>query len=111
LRELGRTVSLLILMEQKSFARYDGPLAVIFGRDSHCNPYKANVDPESVFRDAYPAGFTVDIIAVRTASSLNHRTSRLSRRHCEDAWPTPFLAVESSWISRGCVIVWTAYER
>ena len=61
--ELGRTVSLLILMEQRSFAPYEGPLALIFGRDSHRNPYKANVDPEAMFRGAYPAGFTVDIIA------------------------------------------------
>ena len=36
---------------------------LIFGRDSHLNPYKPNADPEAVFRRAYPAGFTVDIIA------------------------------------------------
>ena len=63
LRELGRTASLLILMEQESFPPYEGPVALIFGRDSHFNPYKPDADPDAVFRSSYPAGFTVDIIA------------------------------------------------
>ena len=63
LRELGRTVALLILMEQGSFPSYDDPVALIFGRDSHFNPYQPDADPEVVFRNSYPAGFTVDIIA------------------------------------------------
>ena len=62
LRELGRTVSLLILMEQGSFPPYEGPVALIFGRDSHFNPYKPDADPEAVFRGSYPTGFTVDLI-------------------------------------------------
>ncbi|MDH3316091.1 MAG: phosphopantetheine-binding protein [Gammaproteobacteria bacterium] len=63
LRELGRTVSLLILMEQFQFPPYDGPVALIFGRDSIFNPYKPGADPEAEFSVAYPAGFTVDIIS------------------------------------------------
>ena len=63
LRDLGRRVSLLILMEQGSFPPYDDSVALIFGRDSHFNPYKQDADPEAVFRSAYPVGFTVDIIA------------------------------------------------
>jgi len=63
LRELGRTVSLLILMELESFPPYEGPVALIFGRNSHFNPYKPGADPDAVFRSSYPAGFTVDIIA------------------------------------------------
>jgi hypothetical protein len=63
LRKLGRTASLLILMEQESFPPYEGPVALIFGRDSHFNPYKPDADPDAVFRSFYPAGFAVDIIA------------------------------------------------
>jgi amino acid adenylation domain-containing protein len=105
LRKLGRTVSLLILMEQMTFPEYDGPVALIFGGNSDLNPYnpaadpvalahrhtipaeqgsstahddsladifdidsdlnphKPGVDPNTVFRSAYPAGFTVDFIA------------------------------------------------
>lgn len=63
LRELGRTVSLLILMERSSFQPYDGPVALIFGRDSRLNPYKPGADPDAMFRQAYPAGHTVDVIA------------------------------------------------
>jgi amino acid adenylation domain-containing protein len=62
LRELGRTVSLLVLMEQTSFPPYDGPVALIFGRDSEFNPYRQGADPDAVFRRAHPAGFTLDII-------------------------------------------------
>jgi hypothetical protein len=62
LRECGRSVSLLILMEQGSFPPYDGPVALLFGRDSHFNPYKSGSDPDATFRSSYPAGFTVDII-------------------------------------------------
>jgi probable biosynthetic protein (TIGR04098 family) len=58
----GRTVSLLILMEQQGFPGYEGPVALIFGRDSHFNPFKPDADPLAVFRCAYPAGFTVDMI-------------------------------------------------
>lgn len=63
LKELGRSVSRLFLMEQVTFPPYDGPVALLFGRDSEFNPYRAGVDPEPVFRGAYPGGFTVDIIA------------------------------------------------
>jgi hypothetical protein len=63
LRELGRAASLLILMERGSFPSYDGPVALIFGRDSRFNPYKPGADPDAVFRRTYPAGFTVDIVA------------------------------------------------
>ena len=63
LRALGRTVSLLILMEQRAFPLYEGPIALIFGKESAFNPYQPGADPEAGFRQSYPAGFTVDIIA------------------------------------------------
>jgi phosphopantetheine binding protein/thioesterase superfamily protein len=63
LRDHGRTVSLLILMEQESFPPYEGPVALIFGGESDFNPYTPDADPDAVFRRSYPAGFTVDIIS------------------------------------------------
>jgi hypothetical protein len=63
LRELGREVALLFLMEQRRFRPYDGRVALIFGRDSLFNPYTGGSDPSSVFRQAYPAGYTVDVIS------------------------------------------------
>ena len=80
LRELGRAVSLLILMEESRFRFYDGPVALIFGRDSVVNPYRPTADPkamkeagvpqrlklaanpDAVFTSTFPAGYTVDII-------------------------------------------------
>lgn len=60
LRALGRQVELLVLMEMRSFAPYDGPVALIFGRDSLHNPFVPGAEPEAVFRLSYPAGYTVD---------------------------------------------------
>ena len=82
LRELGRVVSLLILveLEQEQFRFYDGPVALIFGRNSDTNPYRPTAAPEatkeagssppfkpaenpdSVLRRTCTAGFTVDFI-------------------------------------------------
>ncbi|MCR1346361.1 amino acid adenylation domain-containing protein [Acidithiobacillus ferrooxidans] len=63
LRELGREVSLLFLMELCLFEPYDGQVALIFGRDSEFNPYTPGADPDAIFRTAYPAGYTVDIVS------------------------------------------------
>jgi amino acid adenylation domain-containing protein len=63
LMRMGRAVDLLVLMEESSFREYDGRVALLFGRESHLNPYKPGADPEAVFRRSYPAGFTVDFIA------------------------------------------------
>jgi len=62
LRGRGREVALLVLMEQDDFSPYDGPVALIFGRDSEFNPYRRQADPDAVFHAAYPAGVTVDVI-------------------------------------------------
>jgi amino acid adenylation domain-containing protein len=62
LRTLGRRVSLLILMEQDVFFPYTGSVMLIFGRDSTYYPYKPGSDPDAVFRNSYPEGYTVDII-------------------------------------------------
>lgn len=62
LREAGRVVSKLFLMEQGRFPPYDGPVALIFGHESHFNPVGRLMDPESQFRASYPAGYTLDVI-------------------------------------------------
>ena len=59
----GREIRLLVLMEQRRFTPYGGPVALIFGRDSHLNPYlEPGVDMESVFRANFPAGYDVAFI-------------------------------------------------
>jgi acyl carrier protein len=62
LRERGRDVSLLLLLEPRTFPSYGGRVALIFARDSHLNPYGKGGEPDAVFRRAYPAGYTVDLI-------------------------------------------------
>lgn len=63
LGRLGRSVDLLVLMEESSFREYDGRVALLFGRESTFNPYKPGADPEAVFRKSYPGGFSVHLIA------------------------------------------------
>ena len=62
LRERGRDVSLLILLEPRTFPRWNGRVALVFGRDSHFNPYAHGGDPDAAFRRAFPAGYSVDIV-------------------------------------------------
>lgn len=64
LQKMGRQVSLLILMEIKIFTPFNENVALIFGKESHLNPYLApNAEPDRIFRNAYPAGYTVDLIS------------------------------------------------
>lgn len=63
LKRVGRSVELLVLMEEGSFLEYDGRVALLFGRESHFNPYQPGADPEAVFRESYPGGFSVHFIA------------------------------------------------
>ena len=62
IKRAGRSVSLLILMEESRFQDYDGPVALLFGSESILNPYKSHSDPEAIFNKSYPGGFTVDLI-------------------------------------------------
>ena len=60
---LGREVRLLVLMEQSRFNPYSGSVALIFGRDSHLNPYhQLGADPDAVFRANFSAGYEVAFI-------------------------------------------------
>ena len=63
LRRFGRSVDLLVLMEEISFREYDGRVALLFGRESPFNPYKPGADPEAIFRKSYAGGFSVHLIA------------------------------------------------
>ena len=59
----GREIQLLVLMEQSRITSYGGPVALVFGRDSHLNPYhKPDADPDAVFRTNFSAGYTVAMI-------------------------------------------------
>jgi amino acid adenylation domain-containing protein len=62
LLELGRSVTLLILLEHITHLPHGSPVALFFGSESDFNPYTNGKDPEMDFRLAYPAGYTVDII-------------------------------------------------
>lgn len=62
LRAAGREVSILILMEQAHFHPYDGPVSLVFGRDSNLNPYVCDPHPERVFAASYPRGYCVDFV-------------------------------------------------
>ena len=63
LLDQGRTVALLVLMEPKSPLPFPGPVALLYGRESHLNPYRAPAaDPDPGFRAAYTGGYTVRFI-------------------------------------------------
>ncbi|KQM19058.1 phosphopantetheine-binding protein [Novosphingobium sp. Leaf2] len=63
LQNLGRKISVLFLMEQSDFPPYREYVSLIFGQESFLNPYVADADPDVVFREAYRAGYSVDIIS------------------------------------------------
>jgi acyl carrier protein len=58
----GRDVALLILMEVGQFPAYPGRVALLFGSDSHFNPYLSLADPARVFDLAYPGGYEVRMV-------------------------------------------------
>jgi thioesterase domain-containing protein len=62
LRDLGRDVALLCLMEQGRFPAYDADVVLIFGADSHLNPYLTSDDPDRIFSTAYGTHYSVKII-------------------------------------------------
>ena len=60
---MGRDVPLLILLEATWFTRYDGPVALLFGKDSHLNPFQGGKDPLPSFETAFRAGFSVHMVS------------------------------------------------
>ncbi|MAU61308.1 MAG: CDA peptide synthetase III [Parvibaculum sp.] len=58
----GREIALTILMEQGRFFPYPGKTLLLFGAGSYLNPYGQIASPEHLFKTAYPAGHTVEII-------------------------------------------------
>ncbi len=62
LKRRGRRIGPLILMEESDFRPHDGPVALLYGRDSELNPFNGAGDPEPIFRRAYPGGFSVVFI-------------------------------------------------
>jgi hypothetical protein len=50
-------------MEQSMVRPFDGQVAVLFGRNSHLNPFnQPDADPHATFRAAYRNGYTVRLI-------------------------------------------------
>jgi len=62
LRRMGRQTGPLILMEESDFRPYDQPVALLYGRDSHLNPFNSGSDPDPIFRRAYPGGYSITFI-------------------------------------------------
>jgi hypothetical protein len=58
----GRDVALLILMEVGQFPAYPGRVALLFGSDSHFNPYLSMANPARVFDLAYAGGYEVGTV-------------------------------------------------
>ncbi|UWQ92424.1 amino acid adenylation domain-containing protein [Rhodobacteraceae bacterium M382] len=58
LRAKGRVVDLTIFMEDTDFSRHLGSAALLYGRDSHLNPFSHGADPSAWFNNLYPDGFT-----------------------------------------------------
>jgi amino acid adenylation domain-containing protein len=92
LQEQGRQIDILFQMELNTFRDFDGRVALIFGRDSVFNPYRQIAEPNDVFRRAYPAGFTVDLIdgahgSFFTAPNLQGFVQVLRRQLIETTTP------------------------
>lgn len=62
LLEHGRQIEVLFLMEISKFRPFGGRVVLIFGRDSVFNPQRRTEDLGTVFQNAYPVGFEVDLI-------------------------------------------------
>ena len=62
LLEMGRRVERLLLMEINKFDSYPENVTLLFGRQSHFNPYQIADDPDADFKVLYPGGYSVSII-------------------------------------------------
>ena len=63
LQAAGREIDLLILMEQSMIRSFDGHVALLFGRNSHLNPFnQPDADPHASFGAAFSNGYTVRLI-------------------------------------------------
>jgi aryl carrier-like protein len=62
LQRAGREVALLILMEDSQFGPYDGRVALLYGSDSHLNPFRGGRDPGAILGQAYSRGYSVAFI-------------------------------------------------
>ena len=61
LRAKGRDIALVFLMEEPAFPPLNGKVALLFGQDSHLNPF-AQTDPSARIAAAYPDGASVDFV-------------------------------------------------
>ena len=60
LQARGREIGLLVIMEQSLIRPFDGPVALLYGKRSHLNPFTdPDADPHATFRANFPAGYRV----------------------------------------------------
>ena len=60
LQAAGREIGLLIIMEQSLIRPFDGPVALLYGKRSHLNPFTdPAADPHATFRANFPEGYRV----------------------------------------------------
>ncbi|WGW03321.1 non-ribosomal peptide synthetase [Tropicibacter oceani] len=64
LHQAGREVALTILMEDTEFAPLPGRIALLYGDESHLNPYRqtSGPNPDDRFRALYEGGFVTRVI-------------------------------------------------
>jgi len=56
LRSVGQEVDMMLHIDDTSFKSYPGPITLIYGSESHLNPFRDGDGPEAFFRENYPGG-------------------------------------------------------
>lgn len=62
LRRLGRQIDLTIFLEDTAYTRHRGRTALLYGAQSHLNPYLDGTDPEVFLQGIYPDGFETSFV-------------------------------------------------
>jgi aspartate racemase len=60
--EMGREIDLLIMLEQSRFRPFRGKVALIFGEESHINPFMSGQTSDAKLRAIYGDNHTVDFL-------------------------------------------------
>jgi thioesterase domain-containing protein/acyl carrier protein len=89
LRELGHEVSLLLLLERFVPQEYSGRIAMLFGTDSHRNPYRCYSNPELGWKKFYSGEHSADLVPGEHGQLLREpnvqEVTQTLRRRMEEA--------------------------
>jgi hypothetical protein len=66
--EMGREIDLLIMLEISRFRPFRGKVALIFGEESHINPFMSGQTSDAKLRAIYGDNHTVDFVPGRHGS-------------------------------------------